>query len=259
MGNLSFYTTEEQIYELFSKAGDVKRVIMGLDRNTKSPCGFCFVECVTRLPASVGALAEKADFREHRYFRPEHAINCLRYISGTKLDERIIRADLDPGYKEGRQYGRGKSGGQVRDEFRADFDAGRGGWGRRAIEEQEMERARQEWQDEIYRSDHFGGAGRDVPMGEMVDVRITRLPIDRCAGADGTCAALGAQRARRLLSWRKLTIPHGRERIPCFSSVIEIGINCKCVAKAVRLHRYTERGGEQRKRERGIVAAREAS
>ena len=38
----------------------------------------------------------------------------MRYISGTKLDERIIRCDLDLGYKEGRQFGRGKSGGQVR-------------------------------------------------------------------------------------------------------------------------------------------------
>jgi hypothetical protein len=37
----------------------------------------------------------------------------MRYISGTKLDERIIRCDLDLGYKEGRQFGRGKSGGQV--------------------------------------------------------------------------------------------------------------------------------------------------
>ncbi len=44
VGNLSFYTTEEQIYALFSKAGEVKRIIMGLDRITKTPCGFCFVE-----------------------------------------------------------------------------------------------------------------------------------------------------------------------------------------------------------------------
>lgn len=35
---------EEQIYELFSRVGDVKRIIMGLDRNNKTPCGFCFVE-----------------------------------------------------------------------------------------------------------------------------------------------------------------------------------------------------------------------
>ena len=44
VGNLSFYTSEEQIYELFSMCGDVKRVIMGLDRFKKTPCGFCFVE-----------------------------------------------------------------------------------------------------------------------------------------------------------------------------------------------------------------------
>ena len=37
------------------------------------------------------------------------------FMSGTKLDERVIRCDLDLGYKEGRQYGQGKSG-QVRDE-----------------------------------------------------------------------------------------------------------------------------------------------
>ena len=37
----------------------------------------------------------------------------MRYISGTKLDDRIIRTDWDIGFIEGRQYGRGKSGGQV--------------------------------------------------------------------------------------------------------------------------------------------------
>ena len=44
IGNLSFYTTEDQIYELFSMCGEVKRVIMGLDRVKHTPCGFCFVE-----------------------------------------------------------------------------------------------------------------------------------------------------------------------------------------------------------------------
>lgn len=43
IGNVSFYTTEEQIYELFSRAGEIKKIIMGLDKNTKTPCGFCFV------------------------------------------------------------------------------------------------------------------------------------------------------------------------------------------------------------------------
>jgi nuclear cap-binding protein subunit 2 len=94
--------------------GGVKRIIMGLDRNTRyatltiiahsqfsltcpsppfrTPCGFCFVE----------------------FYTHAEALASMRYISGTKLDERIIRCDLDLGYREGRQFGRGKSGGQVR-------------------------------------------------------------------------------------------------------------------------------------------------
>uniref|UniRef100_A0A0K0D4Q4 Nuclear cap-binding protein subunit 2 n=1 Tax=Angiostrongylus cantonensis TaxID=6313 RepID=A0A0K0D4Q4_ANGCA len=46
VGNLSFYTSEDQLYELFNRAGEVKRVIMGLDRFKKSPCGFCFIMLV---------------------------------------------------------------------------------------------------------------------------------------------------------------------------------------------------------------------
>lgn len=37
----------------------------------------------------------------------------FRYINGTRLDDRIIRCDWDAGFIEGRQYGRGKTGGQV--------------------------------------------------------------------------------------------------------------------------------------------------
>ena len=44
VGNMSFYTTEAQIYELFGTVGRVKRVIMGLNKMQKTPCGFCFVE-----------------------------------------------------------------------------------------------------------------------------------------------------------------------------------------------------------------------
>ncbi|KAI1085773.1 hypothetical protein F5B20DRAFT_17650 [Whalleya microplaca] len=123
VGNLSFYTTEEQVYELFSKCGEIKRLVMGLDRFTKTPCGFCFVE----------------------YYTHQDALDCMKYIGGTKLDERIIRTDLDSGFEEGRQYGRGKSGGQVRDEYRDDFDEGRGGLGRAIQHERlrEVERNRE--------------------------------------------------------------------------------------------------------------------
>ncbi|KAL9936572.1 hypothetical protein V8E36_004640 [Tilletia maclaganii] len=156
VGNLSFYTTEEQMYELFSRVADrsggggVRRIIMGLDRNQKTPCGFAFVE----------------------YYTHAEAVDCMRYISGTKLDERIIRCDLDPGYTDGRQYGRGQSGGQVRDEYRQDYDAGRGGWGHNRLREEEerkrqeeLERERARRAGETYRDDHLDGAIRIIPMG----------------------------------------------------------------------------------------------
>lgn len=78
---------------------------MGLDRNRKTPCGFAFVEYETR----------------------HQALQAKKLLDGLKLDERFVRVDLDPGFKEGRQFGRGRNGGQVRDEFREDYDAGRGG------------------------------------------------------------------------------------------------------------------------------------
>ena len=81
----------------------------------------------------------------------------MRYISGTKLDERVIRCDLDPGYREGRQFGRGRSGGQVRDEHRTDFDAGRGGWGAQA-QRAEAERRRREEVEERYKDVMGGGS-----------------------------------------------------------------------------------------------------
>lgn len=115
IGNMSFYTTEEQLYELFGKCGEVKKIIMGLDKFKRTPCGFCFVE----------------------YYGREDAEMAMRYVNGTRLDDRIIRTDWDAGFIEGRQYGRGKSGGQVRDEYRTDFDNGRGGYGK--IVQQKLE------------------------------------------------------------------------------------------------------------------------
>jgi nuclear cap-binding protein subunit 2 len=35
IGNMSFYTTEEQAYELFSRAGEIKKIIMG---HAPQPC-----------------------------------------------------------------------------------------------------------------------------------------------------------------------------------------------------------------------------
>ena len=100
--------------QLIKKAGDVKRIVMGLDRNLTTPCGFCFVIYYTRADAEA----------------------CVRFVNETFLDDRLIRVDIDWGFQEGRQYGRGKSGGQVRDERRTDYDEGRGGFGK--LMQQEM-------------------------------------------------------------------------------------------------------------------------
>lgn len=48
-----------------------------------------------------------------RYYTRADAEHAMRFINGTRLDDRIIRTDWDAGFKEGRQYGRGKTGGQV--------------------------------------------------------------------------------------------------------------------------------------------------
>jgi RNA recognition motif-containing protein len=69
VGNLSFFTTEEQIYEMFSQCGTVKKIVMGLNSQIKTPCGFCFVV-----------------FETH-----EEACASKKFISGMKLDDRIIR------------------------------------------------------------------------------------------------------------------------------------------------------------------------
>ncbi len=67
---------------------------MGLDRFKKTPCGFAFVE----------------------YHHRIDALSAVSNLTGTKLDGRVIRVELDAGFKPGREYGRGAGGGQVRDD-----------------------------------------------------------------------------------------------------------------------------------------------
>lgn len=111
VGNLSHFTTEEQIHELFLKCGAIDRIIMGLDRNKLTPCGFCFVI----------------------YRTEQGSLNAMKFLQSTILDSQSISIDLDPGFREGRQFGRGKHGGQASQEMAAagGFDNGRNGGGYR--------------------------------------------------------------------------------------------------------------------------------
>lgn len=50
------------VAQVFSRAGDVKRIIMGLDKHQMTPCGFAFVVFYTR----------------------QDAEDAVKYISGTQ-------------------------------------------------------------------------------------------------------------------------------------------------------------------------------
>lgn len=111
VGNLAFSTRSHHLLALFSTLGNVKKIFLGLDRFKKTPCGFAFVEYADRICA----------------------LSAVSSLSGSKLDGKRIRVELDAGFKPGRQYGRGTSGGQVRDDRRQNFDpARRSGGGNRS-------------------------------------------------------------------------------------------------------------------------------
>jgi len=107
VGNLSYYTSEQHVYELARQAGPIKKVIMGLHRVEKTPCGFAFVE----------------------FFERSFCLDAEANLNGKTLEGRVLKIELDPGFKEGRQFGRGRGGGQVRDDFREVDDPDRGGVG----------------------------------------------------------------------------------------------------------------------------------
>lgn len=107
VGNLAFVTTDVQLYSAFSRCGAIDRVVMGINRETKAPCGFAFII----------------------FMRRADAVEAVGALNNAVLDERIVKVEMDKGFHEGKQYGRGATGGQVRDELRSDFDEGRGGFG----------------------------------------------------------------------------------------------------------------------------------
>lgn len=51
VGNLSFNVAEDQLRELFAQAGEIKEVTMIVDRDTRRPKGFGFVEYMDQTSA----------------------------------------------------------------------------------------------------------------------------------------------------------------------------------------------------------------
>ncbi|KAF7701704.1 Nuclear cap-binding protein subunit 2 [Cucumispora dikerogammari] len=84
VGGLNKECPEDKIWGLFGTCGEIKRVIMGLNRCTLYQEGFCFIEYYQRKSAL-------------------KAVNFERfYYSGKRLN-----VNLDHGFEEGRQFGRG--------------------------------------------------------------------------------------------------------------------------------------------------------
>eukprot|EP00916_Digyalum_oweni_P015472 GHVL01025326.1.p1 GENE.GHVL01025326.1~~GHVL01025326.1.p1 ORF type:complete len:247 (+),score=39.14 GHVL01025326.1:45-785(+) len=110
VGNLTFFTKEEQILELFSKVGTIKKIVMGQNAKDKTACGFSFVV----------------------YTLHEEAARAVNLLNGSILEDRNIRVDWDSGdnVDETRKFGRGLiTGAQIRDEMRDTMDSDRGGQG----------------------------------------------------------------------------------------------------------------------------------
>ncbi len=91
VGNLSYDTTEEQLRELFSQAGAIKEISMIMDRDTRRPKGFGFVEMETQAEAA----------------------KAIQMFSDYELDGRRLTVNMARPREErgGRGYGGGNRGG----------------------------------------------------------------------------------------------------------------------------------------------------
>ncbi len=98
VGNLSYNTSEEDLRDLFSQAGEIKDVALIMDRETRRPKGFGFVEFTNQ------ADAEKA----------------IQMFNDQELDGRRMNVSMARPREE-RSFGGGGGGGG--------FGGGRGGRG----------------------------------------------------------------------------------------------------------------------------------
>ena len=86
VGNLSFQTTQDDLYAAFSQFGSVERVNMLTDRDTGQPRGFAFVEMT----------------------HTNEAQNAISGLNGTDLHGRTLNVS------EARPKAQGRGGGRRR-------------------------------------------------------------------------------------------------------------------------------------------------
>ena len=126
------HDTEERIYNVFSRCGPIKRVVIGVNKNTREPCGFCFVI-----------------FENH-----ESALAAFAFMQGFDMDDRgvvdekdLLKIELDWGLHAGRQYGHSETGERsavVRRRANAERERIAAEQQRRAVERAKREKEEQE-------------------------------------------------------------------------------------------------------------------
>lgn len=82
---------EERLWHLFGTTGEIRRLIMGINKTKLNFCGFFFVEYETK----------------------EEAEEAIVFFNNYKFDNCFLRVSKDSGFVEGRQYGRGSYGGMA--------------------------------------------------------------------------------------------------------------------------------------------------
>jgi RNA recognition motif-containing protein len=100
VGNLSYNVSEDELRELFGQAGEIKEVTLIMDRDTRRPKGFGFVEYNTQ------ADAEKA----------------IQMFNDYELDGRRLTVNIARPREE-------RSGGGGRGGYRGGGGGGGGGYG----------------------------------------------------------------------------------------------------------------------------------
>ncbi len=108
VGNLSYSTTEEELREFFSQAGNIKAVTIPMDRTTDRPRGFAFVEMES----------------------PAEAQKAITLCNGQMLGGRQINVNEARPPEARSSFGGGSGGGGNREGGR-DFNRGGGGNDRR--------------------------------------------------------------------------------------------------------------------------------
>ena len=78
------------VYQYFGICGTIEQIVFGRNSRDQQKIGFAFIE-----------------FSTHN-----EACDAVDYLNGTELIESRITVQLDPGFEEGRQYGRGETGHQ---------------------------------------------------------------------------------------------------------------------------------------------------